>query len=463
MERSRNPDPLDKTAALAELARTVTAGGLVNSGSSAVVLISGGADSACAAAGLARALDPGDVHALHVNYGLRAAAADDEGVCRELCAKLRIDLHVERPRLAAGNVQAAARDARYEAAERLRRRTGADLIATGHTRTDQVETVLYRLAVSPGARGLLGLAPRNGRVVRPLLTLERSRTRELAAAAGLRFNDDESNEDLRFARNRLRADVLPVLRQLSPAAERNIAETRAELAEDAALLQRVVLEELQRMGAGAGDVAVRALALGECEPGLRRLALRSLAERAAGRPVALGRARAAEIMRLASQPEGGTVELGSGLRAICEAGSVRFVTSSAAEAAPAPVRLSLPGVVRMGRWEIRAELHPAPVDPAGPDLATLDAGAFSGEIEVRTWREGDRIRPLGMEGTKTLGDLFAASGIPKSERHRVPVVTVGGEVAWVAGVAVSERFRLGTQSRNVAVLSAKLTEEAGSA
>ena len=96
--------------------------------------------------------------------------------------------------------------------------------------------------------------------------------------------------------------------------------------------------------------------------------------------------------------------------------------------------------------------------PAGPDLATLDAAALRGPVEVRTWREGDRIRPLGMSGTKTLGDLFADRGVPRSLRPSLPVVTVGGEIAWVAGVAVAETFRLDPEAPRVAVLTAKALE-----
>ncbi len=458
MESAASPRHRDRDAALAELATAANASGLISHGASAVVMVSGGADSACAAAALARLLDPGDVHAVHVNYGLRDGAAADERACRDLCGDLRLDLHVERPQLREGNLQAAAREARYAAAERLREKAAADVIVTGHTRTDQVETVLYRLAVSPGARGLLGLSPRNGRIVRPLLGLDRADTRRLAAAAGLRFSDDETNDDPSFARNRVRIEALPVLRDLNQAAERNIAETRAELAEDAALLERVVLEELQQMNAGAGDVAVAVDELARREPALQRLALRTLAERAAGRPVALGRSRAAEIMRLAHAPEGGELDLGSGLIAVCESGTVSFATSRAADAAPVPILLGVPGAVRLGDWELRAELHPAPVDAAGPELATLDAAMLASRLEVRTWTEGDRMQPLGMEGTKTLGDLLAERGIPRSGRGTIPVVTSAGEVAWIPGVAVGERFRLGPETAHVAVLTARLTE-----
>jgi tRNA(Ile)-lysidine synthase len=447
-----------KEEALVELAGVAQVSGLVNGSTSAVVMVSGGADSTAAAAAMARTLGAEAVHALHVNYGLRDGAAAGEAACRRLCAALRIDLHVERPKqLGPGNLQAAARRIRYEAAERLRDRTGSDIVVTGHTRTDLAETFLYRLASSPGSRALLGLAPRNGRVVRPLLALDRERVRELVEASELPFADDETNEDRSFARNRIRAELLPVLRELNAEALRNVAETRGELFEEAELLDRVVLESLADAGADAGAVAVRGSAIVDWEPGLRRLALRALAERAAGRPVPLGRARVAEIERLAASPEGGTVQLGGGLVAICESGFVSF-RAATADAAPEPTVLRLPGRVLLGGWEVRAELHPGPVEPAGPDLATLDAGALEGRIEVRTWREGDRIRPLGMQGTKTLGDLFTDCHVPRSLRASLPVVTVDGEIAWVVGVAVSEDFRLDPSAERVAVLTARALE-----
>jgi tRNA(Ile)-lysidine synthase len=444
--------------ALDALGEVVRRSGLIDPISSGVVLVSGGADSACTAAGLARAIGPANVHALHVNYGLRQSADRDERVCRDLCSRLRVDLHIERPKDLAGNLQAAAREIRYAAAEQLRARTGGDWVASGHTRSDLAETVLYRLAVSPGTRALRGLPAHSGRVVRPLLELERAETRGIATAAGLPFADDETNLELDFARNRLRAEVLPVLRELNPGVERTIAETQAELIEEAHLLDRIVLEALEAAGAGAGAVAIRADALAGSEPALRRLALRALAERATGRAVPLGRRRAAEIMRLAAAPEGGEVDLGHGVRASCEHGLIRFLVSSEADAAPEPASLRVPGSCRFGRWEVRAEVRAGPMEPAGPDLATLDADALGDQLIVRTWREGDRMRPLGMDGTKSLQDLFTDCGVPRSLRHHLPVVTASGRVVWVAGVAVSEDFRLGPQARDVAVLTARVLD-----
>jgi tRNA(Ile)-lysidine synthase len=98
------------------------------------------------------------------------------------------------------------------------------------------------------------------------------------------------------------------------------------------------------------------------------------------------------------------------------------------------------------------------VDPAGPDLATLDAEALGEEVVVRGWRQGDKMRPLGMDGTKSLQDLFTDRGVPRSLRHSLPVVTAAGRVVWVAGVAVSEDFRLGPEAAEVAVLTARVLD-----
>ena len=441
---------------LRTLARVIRDSGLVPSGSPGVALVSGGADSTCLAAGLAEHCGRPKVHALHINYGLRPTADADEQVCRRLCAMLRIDLRVERVTLDGGNVQAAARDARYEAAERLRERLGCEWVATGHTRTDLAETMLYRLASSPGRRALMGMPARRGRLVRPLLGLERDEARDTATRAGLPFADDPTNDESRFARNRIRAEVLPVLTEINPAAERNLAETRTELAEEGRVLDRVVEEVLDAAGAGGGAVAIRAEELAGAEPGLRRLALRALAERAAGGEVPLGRARAAEIWRLAGRPEGGDVDIGGGLVARCERGLIRF--GPAAEREPDPVALRVPGEARFGPWDIRAELHPPPVEMNGPERAILDRALLGGDVVVRTWREGDRMRPLGMEGSKTLGDLFTDSGVPRSLRHKVPVVTVGERVAWVAGVAVSDEFRLHPTAAEAVVISASIRD-----
>jgi tRNA(Ile)-lysidine synthase len=436
------------------LARAVRESGVVPEGSLGVALLSGGADSSAMLTGLAGVLGPDAVVALHLNYGLRPDSSEDEDACRRLCDRLGVELVVERPTLAEGNTQAEARRARYTAAEGLRRRRGLDWVATGHTRTDLAETVLYRLATSPGRRGLLGLRAQRGRVVRPLIRLDRERVRALASEAELPFHDDPTNAEPLYARNRIRNEVIPVLREIGPSAEAAIAETQEELAEEADALERMAAEALTEAGADAAR-AVSAEALAALDPAIRRLALRRLAERAAGRSVPLGRDRAAEIWRLARTPEGGLVELGGGVEARIEHGHVRFAAEP--DERPEEATLSVPGACRFGSWEVRADLREAPV-ANGADIAILDPAALTERLVVRSWREGDRIRPLGLGGTKSLQDLFTDRKVPRSLRHTLPVVTSGDRIAWIAGVAVSEEFAAPPGSDRAAVLSASVVD-----
>ena len=483
----------------ADLVESIRSSGLISPGSRGVVMVSGGADSACLLAGLAALLGPEQIDALHLNYRLRPDSDEDEAICRDLCGRLLVALRVERPQLGEGNVQAAARDARYAAAERLRAQHGAAWIATGHNRTDLAETMIYRLAVSPGRRAILGLAPRRGRIVRPLLGIGRERLRELASDAGLPYKDDPSNLDPRFARVRVRQEILPVLRELSPEFERNLAATWREIAQESD-----ALESLAAAAVGGAEPGVtRVSNLEPLHPAVRRIALRQLAEQVAGRQIPLGMAKASEIWRIASRPQGGVVDLVAGVRAVCESGWIVFAADGAspapagapgpsvptpehvaapageqvaaprastgvhAEATPPPrpvttapsawppAVLPVPGGCRWGRWQLRAELHPGrPTRPLGPDVAMLDADLTGDQLTVRGWQEGDRISPLGLEGSKSLQDLFTDRGVPRSHRRLLPVVLSGDEIVWVAGLAIAERCKIWAGTRQTLVISA---------
>jgi tRNA(Ile)-lysidine synthase len=419
--------------------------GLIREGEPLLVMVSGGGDSVAL-------LDIADrlgarVSALHVNYGLREDSSLDEALVQQLCAERNIPLTVEHVALPGeGNLQDAARDARYALAERL----AEGDYAAAHTASDQAETVLYRLAVSPGSRALHGMAARRGRLVRPLLGVTRDELREYLRSRGLEWREDPSNADRRFARARVRHDVLDALRELSPAAERTIAETARQLRDEADVLDVVVADALKELGGGP---AISLSALLEQPPAVSRLVLRALAERAAGaskggegarssRP--LSRREADEILALGGS---GTksLDLGGGLRAVAEYGTLRFTRESDA-AAPEAVRLSVPGRARFGDWEVEARA-------GGPgDVTVSDIGP---ELTVRAWRDGDRMRPVGLGGSKSLQDLFTDRKVPRALRRTLPVVESEGEIVWVAGVAVGERFAASDDTPGAVGLSAR--------
>src|SRR5436309_11937275 len=309
-------------------------------------MLSGGADSICLL-DVAVRLGAG-VAALHVDHGLRPDSAEDAELCRRACEAAGVPLAVERvelsaaPAEASGNLQAEARERRYELAER---HAEGDY-ATAHTATDQAETVLYRLAVSPGRRALLGMAARRGRLVRPLLGVKRADTRAYCEERGLAWRDDPANEDLRFARARVRHEVLPALRELNPAVEEAIAETSLLLRDEAEVLDRAVRE-----------VAPAPFLLDELRrlpPALARLAMRAAAEEAAGHPLALSRRDADRILAMSGAGTS-VVELPGGVRAVAEYGALRFEVGFA-ESPPDPAELAIPGTVRFGPWRVEARL-----------------------------------------------------------------------------------------------------------
>ena len=314
---------------MSDLIEDVRAGGLLEPGRRVLVLLSGGRDSVCLLDLAVRIAGADSVAALHCNYRLRDEADADEAFCAALCERQGVELHVRRPESPGhGNVQAWARDQRYAEASKLALARGGD-VAAGHTATDQVETVLYRLAASPGRRALLGMAARDGRLVRPLLIVTREQTAAHCEARGLEWREDPSNAGDAFARNRLRAQLVPALRSLHPAAEANVLRTLALLRDEAAVLDAVVDAALAEAGNPPALHALR-----ELPPPLRRLALQRMADRAAGgQGPAIGH-RAAEVLALA---EGGALDVGGGLRAEVRSGALRF-GASRGPAAPQPHR-----------------------------------------------------------------------------------------------------------------------------
>jgi tRNA(Ile)-lysidine synthase len=168
----------------AEIEQRVRESGLLAARRPVVVLLSGGRDSTCLLDLAVAIAGREPVIALHLNYGLRDGADADERHCAELCSRLGVALEVRRPsRPERGNLQAWARDERYGTAAQIALASGGD-VAAGHTATDQVETILYRLASSPSRRALLGMRPREGLLVRPLLEFTRAQTAVYCTAGG---------------------------------------------------------------------------------------------------------------------------------------------------------------------------------------------------------------------------------------------------------------------------------------
>ena len=296
----------------AMLAR-VREGGLLAGDRRVLVLLSGGRDSTCLLDLAVRIAGPDAVRALHVNYGLRNEADGDERHCAECCQRLGVGLEVRRPlRPERGNLQAWARDERYGAAARLALGFGSD-VAAGHTATDQVETILYRLASSPSRRALLGMKPRDGILVRPLLGFTREETAEYCRERRLPWREDASNLSDAYARARVRGELVPAFRRVHPGAERNILALAERLRDESEVLDGLVDEVL------AGQRELPLARLRALPSALARLVVQRLADSAVGRPAPGAARRLEEILAL----DTGSLDLPHGVRATVSGGVLR--------------------------------------------------------------------------------------------------------------------------------------------
>jgi len=283
-----------------------------------VAMISGGRDSTCLLDVAVALLGARALCALHVNYGLREAAGADERHCAALCQQWGVELILVRAEPPTGNLQAWARDLRYAEAQRIAGERDA-LIATGHTASDQVETILYRLAASPGRRALLGMPAAEGRLIRPLLAVSREQTAAYCEARGLRWREDESNDDRRYARARVRHELVPALRAVHPAAEANVLRTAALLREETDLLDQLVTQEL------AGRRSIALARLQELPAALARMVVVRLAEDAVGTYVPQAGGRVQELLALGRRGGNAELHVGGQAGAVIRDGTLEMV------------------------------------------------------------------------------------------------------------------------------------------
>ncbi|MBO0768449.1 MAG: tRNA lysidine(34) synthetase TilS [Solirubrobacterales bacterium] len=280
---------------------------LLAPGQDVLVLLSGGRDSVCLLDLAARITNR--VRALHLNYRLRDDSDLDQQHCEALCEQLGVPLTVEYPPgPPVGNLQAWARDARYAAASKAAK-TGD--VAVAHTASDQLETILYRLISSPSRRALLGMRPREGSLIRPLLSYTRADTTAYCRARGLSWRDDPSNASDRYVRNRIRNELVPLLAELHPGAEANVL-ALAELLRDEAEVLEAAVDRV------SGSLA----ALREQPPALARLAIQRMADQALdGAPAAGVARRTPEILAMSDDAK---LDLPSGVRAVTRHGVLSF-------------------------------------------------------------------------------------------------------------------------------------------
>jgi len=383
------------------------------------VALSAGPDSTALLAALAQLRDAGEigaVAALHVDHGLRSGGEEDAACAAAACERFGVPLARAKVTVGPGNLQAAARRARYAALEAEAGRIGATRIATGHTRTDQAETVLLRLLRGSGARGLAAIPPRRGRIVRPLIDRSRAEGIRFLTELGVRWRDDPTNATPRYARNRVRLALWPAVLALAPAAERALARAADLAREDERALARRA-----RLIVGV-EAAVEVARLARAPAAVRRRVLRRMWRNATGRGTRLEAKHVEAMLALVRRGRPGRAVLPGGLEARCRYGRMEIGAPREPGPAFAPVEVPGPG------------LYDVPARGAVEVLARR-ADDVPWPLELRTRRPGDRFRPEGGRGSKKLKSWLIDRKVPREERDALLLLAAGGKILAVPALA----------------------------
>ena len=432
---------------------------MLQGGETVLTAVSGGADSIALLDVLRSLGSPWSLslHAIHVHHGLRPEADADAEFVRALCARMGVPLSVERVSVRGEppweGLEAEARRARYGAFREVARRVGAQRIATAHTAEDQAETVLMRLLEGAGPRGLAGIAPTRGLLIRPLLGARRADVEAHLRARGLGWVEDPSNRDTRFLRNRIRHEVLPFLAQaVEPSIVDRLARSAALVRAMVDDLERAAARELQRVGRrGVEGWVLKTSDLAAFPPEVVVEMVRQ-AGRDLGHSGALrGHAQKALRRLLAPASVGGALRTGG----VTVERSGRWLRVGPGHLLPivphdfpVPGDLTLPevGMMLEARCFPRAEGYAAPREAL---VAAFDADLLPRRLHVRARRRGDRFAPFGGPTERRLKSFLIDAGVPSWERERVPLLEAAGDIIWVAGLRRSRAAPVGPGTKRI--------------
>jgi tRNA(Ile)-lysidine synthase len=439
---------------LSEVERIVRrwSAGMGGPGAVWVVAVSGGSDSV----GLLRILHtlaPGlglGLTVAHLDHGVRGdAARTDAAFVAALATALGLPIDLgqwqpDRP----GHFESDARRARYTWLAEVAQARGAKLVAVGHTRDDQVETILHRIVRGTGLRGLAGIPPRRPladgmTLLRPLLTVSRDAIRTYLAALGQPYRDDASNADQTRTRARIRHDLLPrLMRDYNPRVGEALVRLGA-LASGTARRLDASLSELERsvlVSVNQKQVTLKGPVFRRSPRWLHPEVLRRF-WRQAGWPEAGMNAQRWERMAALARDEGVRASVGSGVELATDSLFVvlmRVPTQAAGTAAPAH-SLPVPGDVEIP-WAGGCIV--ATLEPTAPCDETLDLDALVPPLLVRGPFAGDRFEPLGLGGrSASLNDFFRSRRVGRARRSSVPLVCDQRGIIWVVGHRIAHRVR----------------------
>jgi tRNA(Ile)-lysidine synthase len=459
------------------LRRTIREHDLANARTRVVVALSGGADSV-ALVHLLRELDAARelivAGLAHFNHQLRDEAARDEAFCVELAAACDVPIFVQqediraRARKEGRSIEHAASAARHEFFGRALAHFGADCIAAGHTRDDQAETFLLRLLRGAGPKGLASMHPRNGSIIRPLLACRRADLAAFLDQRGIPHVEDGTNTDVSIPRNRVRAELLPLLEERFNPSIVDVLADQAELARHEWLWMEseLKLRNLEPETLEPGALSLEIAALQRAPIALCRFSVwKTMSRIARVRPVSFEHVDAAMQLIAAGSSTatydgpGQTVQRIGGLlvlreRAAKNTRAPQVSTFRYPLPVPGEVRVAEAGCIVTARLADGSGIEALRAAAGNRAVAVVAADLGDHALAIRNRRPGDRFSPLGLAGRKKLQDFLVDRKVPRAARDGVPlVVDRADRIVWVAGHEIDRAFRVTDASQTVVILT----------
>lgn len=446
---------------------------LFSAGDKLVVAVSGGADSVCLLHILAqwqRELGV-ELHVAHLNHQLRGAESDsDASYVSDLAYKLGVPATIERRDVTAyrdqkgGSLEEAAREVRYSFLAEVTRGIGTSKVVVGHTRDDHIETVMMHLLRGVGTAGLRGLQPHSVlpygensgqlEVARPLLEVTRQETLDYCQRYNLAPRSDSSNVSPSFLRNRVRLELLPMLRSYNPGVDKALLRLADIAGDDISFIEKQASLLWKKLASEEDDVIYLDISKMVTSPrAMQRQIFRRAVKQLRGNLKDVEADHIETMMDFLSKPAGKKLCLPDGLTLSTEYG--RLVLASAqASICPLPPlkgisKINIPGKTDLLGWRVRADIVREVVGDEDGLAASFDLDKVGKELTVRQRRPGDRFQPLGMSQAKKLQDFMVDSRIPRFWRDRVPLICSPKQILWVVGWRIDDRVKVTENTKEI--------------
>jgi len=388
----------------------------------------------------------------HCNFQLRGdESLSDQEFCNNLAGQLRVPFHttsfdtlkhVEDQKI---STQMAARELRYQWFEQVRQQSGYTVITLAHHQNDAIETILLNLTRGTGIAGLHGILPKNGTLVRPLLFLNRNEIQNIVDENHLTYVEDSSNSSVKYARNKIRLEVVPKLKELNPALEHTFENNLAHFRDLELFLEQQVAGLKKELFIPIGnELHISLDGIKKLEP--KRLLLFKLLQE-----YGFNESTIDDLISALDKHSGKVFEL-PGYRLLLDRGKLILTKQN-----QQPDTETMIGIndheVNYGNYKLTVLHDDSPlIIKDNPMAVSIDTGLLVYPLTLRSWQQGDHFYPLGMKATKKLSDFFIDQKVPLHEKKEIPLLVNGNDdIIWIGGYRLDERYKVSRKTKKVTI------------